>query len=93
MENPRASIGEVLLAPTRIYVKAMLRGDRRVMLGWALHVPAVIVVLWWVAAVGRMPVWAFLVSTYAALSVLKIAGNLERIVTCKNSISVTHNTP
>lgn len=58
-------------------LRAMRHGDRRVMLGWALHGPAVAVVLWWVMAVGQMPVWAFLASTYAALSVLKIRTFLE----------------
>ncbi|ASP19109.1 fatty acid desaturase [Antarctobacter heliothermus] len=57
--------------------RALRRGDRRVALGWLLHVPAVGVVVWWMVAVGQMPVWAFLVSTYAALSVLKIRTFLE----------------
>lgn len=57
--------------------RALRRGDRRVALGWLLHVPAVGVVIWWLVAVGQMPVWAFLLSSYAALSVLKIRTFLE----------------
>ncbi|MGP6087106.1 fatty acid desaturase [Antarctobacter jejuensis] len=58
-------------------LRAALRGDRRVMLGWALHVPAVLLVVWWIWAVAVMPVWAWLASTYLALSVLKIRTFLE----------------
>ncbi|MBY6160210.1 fatty acid desaturase [Mameliella alba] len=58
-------------------LRAMRRGDRRVLLGWALHVPAVAVVVWWMSSVGQMPVWAFLLSTYMALSILKIRTFLE----------------
>ncbi len=58
-------------------LRAALSGDRRVMLGWALHAPAVLLVVWWVIRVGQMPVWAWLVSSYMALSVLKIRTFLE----------------
>ncbi|SNT35294.1 fatty acid desaturase [Antarctobacter heliothermus] len=58
-------------------LRAVCHGDRRVALGWLLHVPAVAVVDWWMGTVGQMPVWAFLLSTYAALSVLKIRTFLE----------------
>ncbi|SMX38066.1 fatty acid desaturase [Maliponia aquimaris] len=76
--------GRMLLGPllgTASFMLADLRlirrGDRRVLLGWALHGPAVALVIWWIAAVGQMPVWAWLVSSYAALSVLKIRTFLE----------------
>lgn len=52
-------------------------GDRRVLLGWLWHLPAVALVIWWMAAFGQMPVWAFLLSSYAALSILKIRTFLE----------------
>ena len=57
--------------------RAIRAGDRRVLLGWALHVPAVAVVLWWVGAVAAMPWWAYLLSVYGALSILKIRTFLE----------------
>jgi fatty acid desaturase len=52
-------------------------GDRRVLLGWLLHIPAVAMVLIWVGMLGQMPLWAFLLSSYAALSILKIRTFLE----------------
>jgi fatty acid desaturase len=58
-------------------MRLIRQGDRRVLLGWLLHVPAVAVVFVWMATVGQMPVWAFLPSTYLALSVLKIRTFLE----------------
>ena len=76
--------GRMLLGPflgTLAFVlsdlRAMARGDRRVALGWALHGPAVVVVIWWMTALGRMPLWAFMLSTYGALSILKIRTFLE----------------
>ncbi|MBV6634781.1 MAG: fatty acid desaturase [Mameliella sp.] len=75
----RMLLGPLLgtLAFTLSDLRAMRRGDRRVLLGWALHVPAVAVVVWWMLALGRMPAWAFLLSTYAALAILKIRTFLE----------------
>ncbi|WP_421905309.1 fatty acid desaturase [Mameliella sp.] len=75
----RMLLGPLLgtLAFARSDLRAVLRGDRRVLLGWALHVPAVAVVAWWMVALGQMPAWAFLLSTYAALSILKIRTFLE----------------
>ena len=52
-------------------------GDRRVLAGWLLHLPAVTLVAWWVLAVGQMPLWAWGVSVYAAMSLLKIRTFLE----------------
>ena len=52
-------------------------GDGAVLRAWAWHVPAVGLVLWWVLAVGQMPLWAVLLSTYGALSILKIRTFLE----------------
>ena len=58
-------------------MRLMARGHGRVWLAYALHVPAVAVVVWWMGTVANMPVWAWAVSTYAALSVLKIRTFLE----------------
>jgi fatty acid desaturase len=76
--------GRMLLGPLigtlsfcRSDQRAMRAGDRRVMLGWLLHLPAVAVVLVWVGTVGQMPLWAFFLSSYMALSVLKIRTFLE----------------
>ena len=52
-------------------------GDRRVLLGWVLHIPAVALVLWWMAVFATMPVWAWLLSVYVSLSLLKLRTFLE----------------
>lgn len=52
-------------------------GNRRVLMGWLLHLPAVASVLWWMMAVANMPLWAWIVSVYLALSVLKLRTFLE----------------
>ncbi len=55
---------------------AALRGDRDVLLAWALHLPGVAVVIW-VVAQSAMPIWAFCLSAYLGLAVLKIRTFLE----------------
>jgi len=68
-------IGQVLFM--RCDFRAILRGDRRVLAGWLLHVPAVAVVVWWAVAVGQMPWWAYLLQAWLALGLLKIRTFLE----------------
>nr|WP_249200442.1 fatty acid desaturase [Thetidibacter halocola] len=58
-------------------LNAIRAGDRRVALGWALHLPALALVAWWIGTVGQMPVWAWLLASYAGLSLLKIRTFLE----------------
>ena len=76
--------GRMLLGPVIgqwAFMAADLRlirgGDRRVLLGWLWHLPALGLVLWWMAAVAQMPVWLWLLATYAAHAVLKIRTFLE----------------
>ncbi len=57
--------------------RAIRAGDRRVLAGWLWHIPALALVIWWLAAVAAMPVWAYLIAAYLALSVLKIRTFLE----------------
>lgn len=57
--------------------RAIRGGDRAVLAGWLWHIPAVAVVLIWLATVGAMPFWAYLLAAYAALSILKIRTFLE----------------
>lgn len=52
-------------------------GDTSVLRAWVWHIPAIGLVLWWVVAVGQMPFWAFVLSTYAGHSILKIRTFLE----------------
>ncbi|WP_425071189.1 fatty acid desaturase [Sagittula sp. S175] len=58
-------------------LRLLAGGDRRVLAGYLLHLPAVAVVLVWMGTLGQMPWWAFAVSVYAALSILKIRTFLE----------------
>ncbi|KPA21905.1 Fatty acid desaturase [Shimia sp. SK013] len=75
----RLLVGPLLgqLAFMRSDMREIARGNTAVLLGWLLHIPAVAVVVWWMTAVGQMPVWAYVLSAYAALSVLKIRTFLE----------------
>ncbi|GAA6179348.1 fatty acid desaturase [Shimia sp. NS0008-38b] len=52
-------------------------GDRRVLAGWLLHVPAVALVIAWMTTIGQMPIWAYILCAYVALSILKIRTFLE----------------
>ncbi|WP_425098045.1 fatty acid desaturase [Tropicibacter sp. S64] len=58
-------------------LEALKDGNRRVWLGWLLHIPAVAMVFWLWAVLSPMPLWAFLTASYAALSILKIRTFLE----------------
>jgi fatty acid desaturase len=58
-------------------VRLILGGDRRVIYSWLLHIPAVALVVYWMAMLGQMPVWAFVFAVYAAHGVLKIRTFLE----------------
>ena len=77
-------IGRLLIGPLVGQVafmaadwRAIRGGDRAVLGGWLWHIPALGLVVFWMAALGQMPVWAFLLSSYAALSILKIRTFLE----------------
>jgi len=58
-------------------LRAAMAGDRRVIRGWLWHIPAIVPVLLWLAVVGSMPAWAYLLSAYAGLSLIKIRTFLE----------------
>ena len=57
--------------------RAIRTGDRRVLAGWLWHIPALVPVIWWLAAVAQMPLWAYLLAAYGGLSILKIRTFLE----------------
>ena len=42
-------------------------GDRRVLVGWIWHIPAVALPLWWIVEISAMPVWAYLIAVYFGL--------------------------
>lgn len=56
--------------------RAAMRGDGNVILAWALHVPGVVIVITLVIA-SPMPFWAYVISAYMGLSILKIRTFLE----------------
>ena len=53
------------------------KGDARVIRGWLMHLPAMAAVVLWIVLVSDMPLWAYLIAAYAALSILKIRTFLE----------------
>lgn len=56
---------------------AIRRGDRRVLLAWVLHALGLGMLGLWLAAIGSMPVWAYLMAAYLGWSLLKIRTYLE----------------
>lgn len=77
-------VGRLLIGPVVSQVafmaadwRAIRAGERAVLRGWLWHIPALGLVIGWMAALGQMPVWAFVLSSYAAISILKIRTFLE----------------
>ena len=77
-------MGRLILGPLHSQIwfmradwRAIRKGDRDVLMGWVWHIPAVLVVVWWLGAYAQMPVWAYLLSAYAGMSLLKIRTYLE----------------
>ncbi len=66
-----------LVAFLRGEIAALRAGDRQVAAAWAWHLPAVGLVALWLAGVGQMPLWAWPISCYLGLSLLKIRTFLE----------------
>ncbi|MBE1283955.1 MAG: fatty acid desaturase [Rhodobacteraceae bacterium] len=76
-------LGRVLIGPaigqacfTIGDLKAMGRGDGEVIKAWALHVPGAAIVIW-IVLQSAMPLWAYLISAYIGLGLLKIRTFLE----------------
>ena len=77
-------LGRMLLGPAislavflRGDLQALGAGDRAVRTAWAWHLLAVGMVLAWLATVGQMPLWAWVLASYLAMSLLKIRTFLE----------------
>ncbi|MEM6479559.1 MAG: fatty acid desaturase, partial [Pseudomonadota bacterium] len=71
-------LGRLILGPVIAQVlfmaadlRAILAGNRRVALGWAVHIPAVAAVLGAVSLTPT-PLWAFCLAAYGGISILKI---------------------
>ncbi|MEI4486994.1 fatty acid desaturase [Frigidibacter sp. MR17.14] len=58
-------------------VRAIRAGDRRIRRDWLLHLAGLVPVVLWLLAVAEMPLWAYVLSAYGAMSVLKIRTFLE----------------
>ncbi|MCB2116368.1 MAG: fatty acid desaturase [Rhodobacteraceae bacterium] len=76
-------LGRMALGPALGIVKilmddgqAILAGNRAIARDWALHLAGLVLVGLWIAWSG-VPVWAYLVSAYLGMSVLKIRTYLE----------------
>ena len=52
-------------------------GDRTVLTGWLVQIPAVALVILWLMTFGTMPFWAYAIATYFGLSILKVRTFLE----------------
>ena len=77
-------VGRLLIGPAVGQVSfmrsdwaAIRAGKPGVLAGWLWHMPALVPVFAWLALPGAMPVWAYGLSAYLALSVLKIRTFLE----------------
>lgn len=58
-------------------LRAIAQGQTQVLLGWLLHIPAMVLVIWYLTTVAQMPLWAYGICAYMALSILKIRTFLE----------------
>jgi fatty acid desaturase len=75
--------GRMLVGPAlgaisfwRSDARLIMAGDREVRLAWALHLAGMVPLVWWLWT-DAMPGWAYAVSAYAGLSILKIRTYLE----------------
>ncbi|MDE0705416.1 MAG: fatty acid desaturase [Rhodospirillaceae bacterium] len=80
----RCLAGRMLIAPLfftlgllRHDLRAIARGDRRILRAWLAHLATVPAVLALVVLVGGIPLWLYALACYAALSVLSIRTFLE----------------
>ncbi|WP_170544814.1 fatty acid desaturase [Ruegeria arenilitoris] len=72
-------LGRIVLGPAIgqiVFMRNELRGGRNVTRAWALHLPGVVAVLW-VVAQSQMPIWAYVLSAYFGLGLVKIRTFLE----------------
>ena len=76
--------GRMLIGPLvgqiafmRTDARLIAAGDRRVLIGWLWHIPALAPVVLWMTQTAAMPVWIWAMCVYMALSVLKIRTFLE----------------
>ena len=56
---------------------AIRAGNRDALRAWVLHIPGLMMVLFWLVKFAEMPVWAYLIAAYAGFGLLKIRTFLE----------------
>ncbi|WP_170424356.1 fatty acid desaturase [Ruegeria arenilitoris] len=76
-------LGRMVLGPAigqytflRDELRGAMRGDGAILRAWALHLVGVAVVLW-IVSLSPMPIWAFVLSAYIGLGLVKIRTFLE----------------
>ena len=57
--------------------KLIAKGDMRVALGWALHLPPAGIVIFGALTLGTMPLWMVFLASYFATALLKVRTFLE----------------
>ena len=77
-------LGRILLGPAVSVwsfvgtdLRAILRGDRHILMAWLLHGVGVALVIGWLLVMDGMPVWAYLIAAYFGFGLLKIRTFLE----------------
>ena len=58
-------------------LKAMLRGEAAITQAYVLHIVGMLPMIWWFTLYATMPVWAYVLASYGALSLLKVRTFLE----------------
>jgi len=78
----RMFLGPILsqIAFMRADIRLILTGDRRVALGWLLHVPSLLVAYVMVVMVADVPMWLWVLAAYLSMAILKIRTYLEHRV-------------
>ena len=78
----RMFVGPILsqIAFMRADLRLILAGDRRVALGWFLHVPSLIVAYVMVVMVADVRIWLWVLAAYLSMAILKIRTYLEHRV-------------
>lgn len=76
--------GRMLIGPVislvsfyRADLAAMLSGDKLVRNAYAVHAAALLPLLWLFVSIGSLPLWAYVLSAYIAMSLLRIRTFLE----------------
>lgn len=77
-------VGRILIGPLvgMLYfykgdLSETLKGNRQVIMPYVLHLVGLTPLVWWLATVSTLPLWAYIFAAYAGLGMLKIRTYLE----------------